>query len=337
MRRNLFMLLGLFVSAILVVTVVVRLDWGAFWSILRGVNQSILLAAVAGTLLGVAIRAMRWTMVATRGPEDYPDFLRATCIGYFGNVVFPLRAGELLRIVAVNRLAAVPFGLAVTSAIADRVLDVLMLAAFVAALVATHGPELVDLTTTPVGIAILAAIAAALAAFVVGGENFRGVLRRWSQRRSGRLRQSLPKWYAEAMAVAASFRDPGRFAKLVALTLLAALMEYATIWLVMLAFDWRLPLIAAVTVGVFLNAGMLLPAAPGYIGIYQVACILALGLYGIGAAEAVAFSVVLQLLVLSVLLVLGGAAMLSCGFRLTSGEARRQGLVAAKAREDKGD
>ena len=83
-------------------------------------------------------------------------------------------------------------------------------------------------------------------------------------------------------------------------------------------------------VGVFLNAGMLLPAAPGYIGIYQIACIFALGLYGVGEAEAVAFSVVMQLVVLSVLLVSGGAAMVSCGFRLTPGAARN---VVAMARE----
>ncbi len=145
----------------------------------------------------------------------------------------------------------------------------------------------------------------------------------------------LPAWYAEAVSVARQFRDPGRFSKLVALTLLAMLVDYATIWLVMLAFDWTLPLMAAVTVGVFLNAGMLLPAAPGYVGIYQIACIFALGLYGVGESEAVAFSVVLQLLVLSVLLVSGGAAMISCGFRLTPGAARN---VVAMAREtsDKG-
>ncbi len=335
MRRHLFTLLGFLVSAILVVAVVVRLDWDAFWPTLREVDKSVVLAAVAGVLLGIAIRGWRWTVIATHGRADYPDFLRATCIGYFGNVVFPLRAGELLRIVAINRLAAVPFGQAVTSAVADRVLDVLMLGAFLAAVIATHGPGLAGLAASPAGIAILAAVAAGLAAFVVWGENLRGSVRRWSLRLSGRLRDMLPAWYGEAISVARQFREPGRFSKLVALTLLAVLVDYATIWLVMLAFDWTLPLMAAVTVGVFLNAGMLLPAAPGYIGIYQIACILALGLYGVGEAEAVAFSVVLQLLVLSVLLVSGGAAMISCGFRLTPGAARN---VVAMAREtsDKG-
>ncbi len=294
-----------------------------------------LLAAVAGVLLAIAIRGWRWTVIATHGRADYPDFLRATCIGYFGNVVFPLRAGELLRIVAINRLAAVPFGQAVTSAVADRVLDVLMLGAFLAAVIAAHGPGLAGLAASPGGIAILAAVAAGLAAFVVWGENLRGSVRRWSPRFSGRLRDLLPAWYAEAVSVARQFRDPGRFSKLVALTLLAVLVDYATIWLVMLAFDWTLPLMAVVTVGVFLNAGMLLPAAPGYVGIYQIACIFALGLYGVGESEAVAFSVVLQLLVLSVLLVSGGAAMISCGFRLTPGAARNA-VAIARGTSEKG-
>ena len=334
-RRYWLSILGLSISGALIAVVLSRLDWDSFWSTLREVEQSVVLAAVAGVLLGIAIRGLRWTLIATHGRADYPDFLRATCIGYFGNVVFPLRAGELLRIVAINRLAAVPFGQAVTSAVADRVLDVLMLGAFLAAVIAAHGPGLAGLAASPGGIAILAAVAAGLAAFVVWGENLRGSVRRWSPRFSGRLRDLLPAWYAEAVSVARQFRDPGRFSKLVALTLLAVLVDYATIWLVMLAFDWTLPLMAVVTVGVFLNAGMLLPAAPGYVGIYQIACIFALGLYGVGESEAVAFSVVLQLLVLSVLLVSGGAAMISCGFRLTPGAARN---VVAMAREtsDKG-
>ncbi len=151
-----------------------------------------------------------------------------------------------------------------------------------------------------------------------------------------RLREKVPRWYAEAESVVGGFREPGQIAVIAALTLLAVAVDYAAIWLVMQSLDWRLSLMAAVTVGVFLNAGMPLPAAPGYLGIYRVACIFALGLYGVDEAEAVAYSVVLQLLVISLLLVLGAGAILSCAFRLTPGEARRQVLVAAKAPEDNG-
>ena len=60
------------------------------------------------------------------------------------------------------------------------------------------------------------------------------------------------------------------------LSALAFSLDYSAFWLMLRAFDWSLPVQAAMTVGVFLAIGSLLPAAPGYVGIYQVACVLAL-------------------------------------------------------------
>jgi glycosyltransferase 2 family protein len=71
------------------------------------------------------------------------------------------------------------------------------------------------------------------------------------------------------------------------------------------------------TVAAFIGAGASLPSAPGYIGIYQVACILALQLYGVLESQALAYSVVLQLLVFLVVGIQGGWAMVSCGLRLS--------------------
>ncbi|RIK31062.1 MAG: hypothetical protein DCC55_36795 [Chloroflexi bacterium] len=81
-------------------------------------------------------------------------------------------------------------------------------------------------------------------------------------------------------------------------------------WLVILAFGWTLPFWAAVTVGVFVAAGTSLPSAPGYVGVYQAACMLALGIYGIDGASAVAYAAVLQLLNLVVIALLSTASML---------------------------
>jgi hypothetical protein len=67
------------------------------------------------------------------------------------------------------------------------------------------------------------------------------------------------------------------------------------------------------TVGVFLAIGSLLPAAPGYVGIYQVACVLALRWYGINESAALAYSVVMQGTTLAVILALGAVAVLRYG------------------------
>jgi glycosyltransferase 2 family protein len=84
-----------------------------------------------------------------------------------------------------------------------------------------------------------------------------------------------------------------------------------------------LPVQAAMTVGVFLAIGSLLPAAPGYVGIYQVACVLGLKWYGIGESAALAYSVVAQGATLLVIFAVGSVVALRYG--LTWSAANRPG------------
>jgi hypothetical protein len=99
-------------------------------------------------------------------------------------------------------------------------------------------------------------------------------------------------------------------------TVLAYCVDYAILWLFLGAFEWSLPIHAAMTVGVLLAIGSMLPAAPGYIGIYQIACLLALGPYGIGESAALAYSVVAQGATLLVIGLLGAVVAIRYGFRL---------------------
>ena len=48
-----------------------------------------------------------------------------------------------------------------------------------------------------------------------------------------------------------------------------------------------------------------IPSTPGYVGVYQVACVLALGLYGVDDSQAVAF-VVWQIVLLMIFIFQGG-------------------------------
>ena len=329
-------IIGLLISVALVAIVLSRLNWDVFWMTLRGVTATSLVMAGLALVGSLTIRATRWRLITVCGNGQRLNFQRATWIGYFANTILPLRAGEFMRILAINRLTGVPVAQALTGAVVDRVSDVLMLGVSLIAVIVIHSRLLdnVSVNSTIIGATVLAGLA--FFGFVGWRRLGKSVLARWVAWLPNRFQEKLPRWHDQSGLVVSRLREPGRVAVIAALTLLAVVTDYTAIWLVMQSFDWRMSLMAAVTVGVFLNTGMLLPAAPGYLGIYQVACVFALGLYGVTEAEAVAYSVVLQLLVISLLLVIGAGVILSCSFWLTPGEARRQILVAAKAPEANG-
>jgi hypothetical protein len=86
--------------------------------------------------------------------------------------------------------------------------------------------------------------------------------------------------------------------------------------------DLQLGLLAGITVLVLTCLGIALPAAPGFIGNYHYACVVALGLFGVGKDIALAYAILLHFLTLVVLVSMGvffiNVSKLKVGFSLKS-------------------
>jgi hypothetical protein len=113
--------------------------------------------------------------------------------------------------------------------------------------------------------------------------------------------------------------------------LIAAVVDYVSIWFAMHAMGWSLPVISAVLFGVLLAMGTLIPAAPGYIGIYQVASVLALTRYGTNEAAALAFSVVVQGLALASIAMQAVVVLAHYGWRMKDLRLARNAAEAVKS------
>ncbi|HNQ63717.1 MAG TPA: lysylphosphatidylglycerol synthase domain-containing protein, partial [Syntrophorhabdaceae bacterium] len=96
------------------------------------------------------------------------------------------------------------------------------------------------------------------------------------------------------------------------------IIDSIVVWFIIMAFGWQLPFFAAITLAVFIEAGSSLPSAPGYIGIFQIACVLALKIYSVDESSAVAFSVVFQLLTFTLIFFQGILAAIQNSFGILS-------------------
>ncbi len=295
-------------SGALLAVILWRLDWPVFISEFRRVHYTWLAVTVLFIVLGIALRSLRWNLAAGIPLTAFPAFWNAAVIGLMLNQVYPLHAGEVARIFALRQMAAVPLGQAATSALIDRLADALLLGVCAVAVVATHtGVPYAEKLAA--GTLVLACAAlAALIAFAKGDHLWRGWITRWSAKVSVRLQERLQRFYAGAMETAALIASPLKLARIVAITAAAFTLDLAVVFSATKAFGWELPLIAPVTVLVFLAIGTSLPSAPGYAGVYQIACVVALALFGIDESPAVAYSIVLQTCVLGTVALLAGLA-----------------------------
>ena len=312
LRRTL--LLGIAVSAVLLAVFIARLDWAEFSTAFRQVSGRWLVGAAAAVLGSVSVRALRWQFIAGLPLGRFVSVWYADVIGYVGNMLYPGRAGEVLRVAALHHIAQVRPGHALASAFADRLGDLVVLALAAVAVAST----VMSLPVTVVVVAVAMAVVplAAFVAFLAAGDRFTPLVHRVAGWLPCRLAERMPHWYAQSLQGADALRRPHVLAGALALSIVAVGCDYAIMWFAIRAMGWSLPFVAAVAVGVLIAFGTLLPAAPGYVGIYQIACVLALQPFDIAESAALAFSVIVQVTTLSVLALLGLAAFARYGWAL---------------------
>jgi glycosyltransferase 2 family protein len=309
-RRKWLIVGGTALSLALLIGVSMRMDWLAFWKALQRTDALYLIFAIGSTLVTVTVRAGRWQQISGAPWSDFGHYWRTFNIGQLGNFIYPLRGGDILRLVAISRYTGLPFAKSVTSGVMDRLFDAFVVGMFLCAVLANHKSEQISLTSV-MTIPIIVVMSTLLAGwFVMQGHRWHGLVRWLAGKMPRKLGKLLPSAFEHALAVASTVKSPVRFAKIVTLSFLGATFDYLTIWFVMQAIGFNLGLLEAITVGVILHAGVSLPSAPGYVGVYQVASVIGLGLFGIGVADAVAFSVLHQLLGFAIFLVAGGGSAL---------------------------
>lgn len=312
--KTLFIIFGTLLSLVLLVIVFHDLNWQAFFTALKTIHIPQVLLAGCMVMIIIALRSLRWTLVARLPLAKFKHFWQAANIGYLGNMIYPARAGEVLRIVAIHHFAPLPLGRAITSAVIDRMFDMIILGIFTLLVLWIHGHR-IDPTIGKGVISVFILATVVLAFLIIFVDHLQAYVQRWVAQ--GKWQQRLQEGLLHALEGIQVFRQTRNLLIVLLLTATIFLVDYFWMWQIMLAFGWDLPFEAGLTVGVFLLLSISVPSAPGYVGIYQIACVWALGLYGIDQTSAVAYSIVLQLLTFAIMGIQGMLVTAYCGFNLS--------------------
>jgi uncharacterized membrane protein YbhN (UPF0104 family) len=224
--------------------------------------------------------------------------VRALYVGLFANEVLPLRPGEVIRAYLLAGWNKIAFSVVVSSVALERVLDgfSLVVAFSVTAVFLSLPAFLIT------GVRLLAALlltAAFLLLFFLW--RIRGDV-------------SLPRhWMARLRPAIEGIRQMAN-ARTLALCATASLIQLGLqgfpYWALTKSCRLDLSVWAVIAVFIIVRAATAVPGAPGNAGLLQVACVLALGLFGIDKTRAMGFAALL-FLVVTVPVLFGGAAVLA--------------------------
>jgi uncharacterized membrane protein YbhN (UPF0104 family) len=212
-----------------------------------------LAAAIGLYSVATLLRAERWHRILVRAGLDRGrgETLRLTLVGYMGNNTLPARAGDLMRVM----LLRAPRRSALGSVVAERLLDVGALVLVFGVVVAARGAAL-----GPVPYVAAALVLAAGAAGLFARLRVLERVRDWIRPVAGSTKQLLSAYGAALLLLS------------VALWLVEALVYLV----VGDAVGIELGATGALYVMALTNLSAVVPAAPGYVGTFDAAVLLAL-------------------------------------------------------------
>lgn len=283
---------------------------------LRGMSFSIIAntmenARLEWLLLGLivflasfSLRARRWgTLLGLRrDPEHFKIRHAAIFIGTAGNCVLPAHAGEIARAMVLCRFVKVPFGLALGSIFAERMLD--MIVVFVFLLVPffldgigqTSGASIVYLGWIGVALAVLSGILVVLAR---RPESIARLAEAVSKAVGlGHFTPPIVAGVRTILAGLGALRNPRQCIVAVVETFCIWTLTGITYWSGMVAFGITSPgITGALFVQSAATLGIVIPSTPGYFGPFEAAIRFALEAYGIPANLVIAYALGIHILI----------------------------------------
>lgn len=316
-RRAINLILSLLVSAGFLYLAFRNVSFAELGTAFGRVDLSWIAVAIAISFAIMVFRAWRWQLELR--PLEHVPFGRLwviTAVAYLAINLFPARLGEVVRPWLLSRRSSVSFSNVVGNLVIEKTLDSVVILFYI----------LVGLTTVEnlpdwvrTGAMVPATFAAVLVTLVLllywRGEAFfdRWIIRNLPGRFAGGVKRVV-KSIVDGMSI---LPDTRLLLMVFAVSLALWFLPILSSWVTIQAFGFDVPFSAAVVVFIFIGFGTALPNVPGMFGPYQYACILALGMFGVAQADALAYGLVLNAIQFLTLIAQGLIALPLADVRFT--------------------
>ena len=297
MSRGLRIFLSVAISAVFLGFAVRGVDWSEALAAVAGANYLWVVLMLPVTVWSLLIRAQRWRVFLQGvGVPPLRPLVSATNIGFLSNMVLPLRIGEVVRPVLLSRRASLPLSGVLASVLLERIFDmftILFLFGVSASLVTVSD----QVRRWGWMLSGLAAVVAAVIVLIRLQERLAlRIARRVSDlfpARIGEQAYSFALGFVRALEMLDSPTAYLRaFAWSLYLWMVIAIVYALGIWAFHLDVE---TLRGALVVTTLVAIAVSVPSAPGFIGSFQLGCVLGLRIFGVPESPALAYSIVVHL------------------------------------------
>lgn len=304
------------ISSVLFLALALRgLQPEQFLNSLREISLGWLFLAASAYFLAVVVISLRWQfLLRAVKPVVLSALTQLVFIGYMGNNVYPLRAGDALRIMLLRRNHQVPLVRSTTIVAIERIFDGCVMLSFV-----LTGLLLIDVQSREVSALLrftapLFALAMLLALLLASKPDLmKRVISLALLPLPARLSAPGARFADEIIAGLAGLRNPAHLMGAVISSFVTWGIEAGAYWLALRALALELDYAVALLLVGAVNLAGLIPASPGQVGVNEFVVIAILTALDVPLPAATAYAVAVHITIWLPVTVAGFALLVKQG------------------------
>ncbi len=299
-------LLGIGISLLVIIWVLRGVDWRLISASMGKVQWAYVFLYIPLLLFIQFLRSFRWqVLLQPLMKTGQKTLFPITCLGCMGILILPARSGELIRPYFLSKQEAISMSAALATIVVERVLDVLIVLAF---FIVLGFSDIMPLWVRQAGYMTMALVGGIVLFLflLIGKESWvmkvaERILARFPKRISESLRNFMLSFSQGSRILIHGWTMAKTFFLSFAIWFGVGLLNY----IMFLAFSFSIPWVAAFVLVIILDLGLMIPAAPGFVGTFQFFCVLSLAIFGVNREEALSFSIVSHFLQILCIVALG--------------------------------
>ncbi len=286
---------GIPVALVVLVIVLRDIHIPRVWETVKGLKPQYLLLVFVFEFLIPIFRSARWrAIIAAHQPVNFKRVFSVYTIGVLANFLLPLLAGVAIRLWLLARRVKVPKTFAFSTMLLEVLFDAFSLIIFMyAASFIFRFPE----SFVRIESIVFSGVVFFFSLFYLSllhRKWFFGLPEKFLGRLPEIMRSKLGRLSSSFTAGLSSLRSTRHLAIVVLFSIASWTAQAGVIYSLNFAFGYSLPPYAAVLVMIINTVAIMIPITPGNVGVFQLATLFSLGLFGVSKEEALSFGIVLH-------------------------------------------
>jgi uncharacterized protein (TIRG00374 family) len=298
-KKQLMQVMGILISVGLLIFLFYKVDFKELADALKGANYWWLIPNIILIMVTMVFRAYRWKHMI-RPIKDIPNsrLFSITMIGFMANNVLPFRLGEFVRAYSLSSKEDVSKSASLATIFVERIVFDLLALLVIFGIVLAISPLIVveELKLGAIVTICTGLIGLLFAVYLSSrGQRDSHILKRIIGVFPPKVRPVFESTVAKFATGLDFMRDWKRVFWVTFHTFMIWVIMGLSNYFILLAFGWSdIPLAASFVILVVVSILIMVPASPGFIGVYHYGTVLSLSFYGIQREEALSCALVMH-------------------------------------------